>query len=172
LDKFSDTFSVQKHCIPEFTYKENRMKLLLACSSGGHFATMKEVKLFWSQHERIWVTDRKKDTSALDNGENVYWLPYQAPRDILRLLGNIPSTIKIIWQEKPDVVVLTGASIAINFAFVARVLGVRVVYIESISRFEELSFSGKVVYPVVNEFYVQWPQLCKKYPKANFKGYV
>lgn len=146
---------------------------MLVCTSGGHFATMKSLKSFWSQHQRIWVSDKQKDTiSALDKGEIVYWLPYQAPRDILTLLQNIPTTLKIINVEKPDFIVSTGASIAINFALMAKLLGIKFVFVESISRSQELSLSGRFIYFLADEFYVQWPQLCEKYPKAIFRGYA
>ncbi|MEO1560085.1 MAG: UDP-N-acetylglucosamine--LPS N-acetylglucosamine transferase, partial [Cyanobacteria bacterium J06632_19] len=35
------------------------MKLLLVCTSGGHFSTMRRLESFWSNHERVWVTDWK-----------------------------------------------------------------------------------------------------------------
>ena len=146
---------------------------MLVCTSGGHFATMKSLKSFWSQHRRIWVSDQKKDTiSALDKGEIVHWLPYQAPRDILTLLQNIPTTLKIINAEKPDFIFSTGASIAINFALIAKLLGIKFVFVESVSRSQELSLSGRLIYLLADEFYVQWPQLCEKYPKAIFRGYA
>lgn len=148
------------------------MKVLLACSSGGHFATMRGLRPFWSQHDRIWATDRKKDTQALDGAESVYWLPYQAPRDVIRMVANLPATFRILRKEKPTMVITTGASVAVNFAFAAWLLGIRVVYVESISRSEELSLSGRCVYPIADEFYVQWPDLCQKYPKAVFRGYA
>ena len=148
------------------------MKLLLVCTSGGHFSTMRSLKSFWSVHERIWVTDLKKDTEILQENEKVYWLPYQAPRDLLALILNIPKTLRIICVEKPDLIISTGASIAINFALLAKVLGIKFIYIESISRAEELSITGKIVYLLSDEFYVQWPQLTKKYSKVLFKGYA
>ncbi len=148
------------------------MKLLLVCTSGGHFSTMRSLKSFWSVHERVWATDLKKDTEILEDNEKVYWLPYQAPRDLLALTLNIPKTLRILLQEKPDLIISTGASIAINFAFVAKLLGIKFIYIESISRAEELSVTGKIVYLLSNEFYVQWPQLSKKYSKVLFKGYA
>lgn len=147
------------------------MKFLLACTSGGHFATMKSLEGFWSCHDRVWVTDYKQDTQVLkDRGEVVDWMPYQAPRDVLRLLLNLPRTFVLLRKHQPDVVISTGASMAINFAIAARLLGIRFLFIESISRSEELSISGKVVYPLAHEFYVQWPQLCRRYPKAIFQG--
>jgi beta-1,4-N-acetylglucosaminyltransferase len=132
------------------------MKLLLACTSGGHFATMKSLESFWSEHDRIWVCDRNIDTeSLLIAKERVAWLPY-----------------KILAGSKPDLVISTGASIAINVCLMAKLLGIRFVFIESISRPDRLSVSGRVVYWMCDEFYVQWPQLCRKYRKAIFKGYA
>lgn len=148
------------------------MKLLLVCTSGGHFSTMRRLESFWCNHERVWVTDWKKDTKLLENGEKVHWLPYQPPRDIFALWRNIPQVFQIVGSEKPDIVVSTGASIAVGFAFAAKLFRKRFVYVESISRSEELSLSGKLVYKLSDEFYVQWPGLCRKYPKAIFKGYA
>lgn len=145
---------------------------MLACTSGGHFSTMRGLEPFWSQHERVWVTDLKQDTEILVEQDRVYWFPYQAPRDWLSVLINLPKTLKILRRERPDIVISTGASIAVNFMIAAKLLGVRFLYIESISRSEELSLSGKLVYPLADEFYVQWQQLTVKYPKAIFKGTV
>ncbi|MDF5724751.1 MAG: UDP-N-acetylglucosamine--LPS N-acetylglucosamine transferase [Rhizonema sp. PD37] len=152
--------------------KKKNMKIMLVCTSGGHFATMKSLSSFWSEHERVWVSDRKKDTIILEESENVHWLPYQAPRDVLALLRNLPETLKILRLEKPDVVISTGASLAINFAFLGKLLGKKFIFIESISRSYGLSISGRIVYSISDEFYVQWPELCEKYKKAIFRGYA
>ena len=148
------------------------MKLLLVCTSGGHFSTMLGLKKFWSQHDRAWVTDFKEDTKSIANEEDVYWLPYQAPRDWVAVLRNFPATVRIVQREKPDLVICTGASIAIDFGVAAKLLGCKFMYVESISRSTDLSVSGKLVYPIADEFYVQWEQLVGKYPRAIFKGTV
>lgn len=148
------------------------MKLMLVCTSGGHFATMRGMEPFWSQHERVWVTDFKEDTKVLSGREQVYWLPYQGPRDWIRFVLNLPKTFNVLFQERPDIVISTGASIAVNFAIVAKVLGIKFLFVESISRSDELSLSGKIIYPIADEFYVQWPKLTTKYPRAIFKGIV
>ncbi|KAJ7462370.1 glycosyltransferase family 1 protein [Mycena galericulata] len=46
----------------------------------------------------------------------------------------------------------------------------RVIYIESFARVESLSLSGKLLYPFVDRFVVQWPQLLKKAKGAEFHG--
>lgn len=46
----------------------------------------------------------------------------------------------------------------------------RIVYVESFARVHSLSLTGKLVYPFVDKFIVQWPQLLKKYDKAEYYG--
>lgn len=149
------------------------MKLILAASSGGHFSTMSSLEAFWQQHDRVWVTDLKADTAKLKEiDEQVVWLPYQGPRDFWAFLCNIPATFKILAREQPDIVISTGPSIAVNFAIAAKLMGIHFIYVESISRQHDLSLSGQLVYRLADEFYVQWPELCRKYPKVTFAGHV
>ena len=148
------------------------MKLMLVCTSGGHFATMRSLKKFWSQHERVWVTDYKADTLAIEDLEKVHWLPYQGPRDLKAFARNLLPSIKLVRDEKPDLIVSTGANIAVNFAIAAKLSGVNFMFIECLSRSTELSLTGKLVYPMCDELYVQWPNLTKQYRKAVFTGQI
>lgn len=45
-----------------------------------------------------------------------------------------------------------------------------IVFVESICRANTLSLSGLLLYHVVDEFIVQWPQLALKYPLARYIG--
>lgn len=146
------------------------MKILLACTSGGHFSTMRYLESFWAQHDRVWLTDHKQDTDSISGVETIHWVPYQGPRDILSFLRNLPKVLKLVSGQRPDVIVSTGASIAVSVAIAARLMGIRFIFIESLTRSQDLSISGKIVYYLSDEFYVQWPKLCEKYPKAQFKG--
>jgi beta-1,4-N-acetylglucosaminyltransferase len=149
------------------------MKILLVCTSGGHFATMKGLRDFWQSHERVWVTHEGADTQILEKwGEKVHWLPYQAPRNALHLANNLGKTLHILRQESPDLVISTGASIAVNFGYISKLMGKRLAFVESVSRAHRLSMSGRMIYPICDEFYVQWPELAKRYNKAVFRGYA
>lgn len=148
------------------------MKLLLICTSGGHFSTMRALESFWSQHERVWVTDYKEDTAILADSENVHWLPYQASRNALTFAKNLPATLKIVREEKPDLVISTGASIAVNFAIAAKLTGSKFIFVESLSRPRKLSMAGRLVYPICDELYVQWPLISERYKKAVFAGHI
>lgn len=49
---------------------------------------------------------------------------------------------------------------------------VLIVYVESICRVQTLSLTGKILYPISDYFFVQWPSLRDKYPKSIFLGRI
>ena len=148
------------------------MRLLLVCNPGGHFATMMGLKEFWSAHYREWVTYPKFDTERLRRQEIVHWVIMQEARMLGRTIINFFYALLILYQSKPDLVISSGASLAVPFIYASKLLGIRTVFIESISRSKSLSLSGKLVYYVVDEFYVQWPECLQYYPKAKYRGVV
>ena len=133
---------------------------------------MQSLRKFWTSHDRVWVTDRQSDTLILSQEEQVHWLPYQGPRDIVAFLKGIYPALRIVLKEKPDLVISTGASISVNFGLVSKILGCKFTYIESISRSQSLSLSGKIVYLLSDRFYVQWSSLTYRYKRASFEGHV
>ena len=85
---------------------------------------------------------------------------------------NVLEIIRIFWIERPSVLFSTGAEIAIPAFYVGKILfRTRLIYLETLTRVKELSLTGKVLYPVVDLFLVQWPELLKKAgPKAVYGG--
>lgn len=148
------------------------MKLLLVCNPGGHFSTMMGLKKFWKLYEREWVTYSKFDTEYLRDKEIVHWVTMQESRMLIRAILNFFKAILILRKSHPDIVLSTGASLAVPFILASKLFGIRTIFIESISRSKELSLSGRIVYPLVDEFYVQWPECVQRYPKAKYKGIV
>ena len=65
---------------------------------------------------------------------------------------------------RPKVVVTTGAGVAVPFAWVARLRGATVVYVESLARIEGPSLSYRLIAPVASRRYVQWPELARALP--------
>ena len=49
-------------------------------------------------------------------------------------------------------------------------LGGRVIFIESFAKTKSPTMTGKLTYKFADEFYVQWPEMLKIYPKAKYKG--
>jgi len=48
----------------------------------------------------------------------------------------------------------------------------KLIFFESWCRVRDLSLSGKLVKPIVDEFIVHWPELAKKYSKCKYLGKI
>ena len=72
----------------------------------------------------------------------------------------------------PDAVVSTGAGVAVPFLLIARLLRVRAVYVESFARQTNLSLSGRMLYPLLRDFFVQSERLAQQYERARFLGTI
>jgi UDP-N-acetylglucosamine:LPS N-acetylglucosamine transferase len=90
-----------------------------------------------------------------------------------RLLKAVPAFMRALWRERPHVIVSTGSEIAIPFFYIAPVLRIRTLFIESWCRVRTPSGTGRLVYPVADRFLVQWDPLLGRYgPKAKLGGRV
>ena len=148
------------------------MKLCLVASSGGHLLELVGLKAAWETHERLWVTFSKDDARALLAGERVVWAYHPTNRSLKNLMRNLWLAWRMLRRERPDAVISTGAGVGVPFLWVGRMLGIQTVYIESLARIQSLSLSGKLLYPTVHRFFVQWPDLVRQYPRAVYGGRV
>jgi UDP-N-acetylglucosamine:LPS N-acetylglucosamine transferase len=148
------------------------MKLCLVCSTGGHLLQLYLLKDMWMQHERFWVTFPGRDSEYFLGDEMVYFAYHPTNRSIGNLIKNFFLALKILRQENPDVILSTGAGVAVPFIIIGRMLGKKTIYLESMTRCNTLSLAGKLVYHIVNHFLVQNSELADKYKKAIFKGQV
>ncbi|MBU7583570.1 MAG: UDP-N-acetylglucosamine--LPS N-acetylglucosamine transferase [Nostoc sp. TH1S01] len=143
------------------------MKVLLVCSSGGHFKGLQQLHHFWKNHERIWVTFHTATTEAALTGEKVYWAYSPTNRNLPNLLRNMLLAFKVINETRPQLILSTGAGVAVPFLIVGKLFGSQTVFVESVTRIKTLSLSAKLVLPFLNVLYVQWPQLQARYPQAE-----
>ncbi|MFH0974676.1 MAG: PssD/Cps14F family polysaccharide biosynthesis glycosyltransferase [Spirochaetota bacterium] len=149
-------------------------KIALVASSGGHLFELFSLKEFWKDKDYFWVSFKTKDAEYLldMDGINVYWAFYPTNRNIKNLIKNFLLAFKILKKEKPYALMSTGAGVAVPFIICAKLMKIKTVYLESITRMKELSLTGRLVYPFVDKLLVQWPELADKYKKAEFEGRI
>jgi len=143
------------------------MKVLLVCSTGGHFRVMQQLRPFWETHDRVWVTFSTPGTQAALAGETVHWAFSPTNRNLPNLMRNLWLAQAVIRKEKPDVVLTTGAGVAVPFIILGKLLGCRTSFIESVTRVSQLSLSARLTLPFIDALYVHWAQLRAKYPQAE-----
>ena len=148
------------------------MKICLVGSSGGHLAHLNMLKPFWKDEERFWVTFDKEDARSILKDEKMYPCHFPTNRNLKNLIKNTFLAIKVLKNEKPDVIISSGAAVAVPFFYIGKLFGAKTVYIEVFDRIDKPTVTGKLVYPVTDKFIVQWEEMKKVYPKAINLGSI
>lgn len=143
-----------------------KLKICLVGSSGGHLTHLFLLKPFWKEHERFWVTFEKEDAKSILKDEKLFPCFYPTNRNLKNLIKNTFLALKVLIKEKPDVIVSSGAAVAVPFFYIGKFFRMKTVYIEVFDRIDTPTLTGKLVYPITDKFIVQWEDMKKVYPKA------
>jgi beta-1,4-N-acetylglucosaminyltransferase len=146
--------------------------LLLVSSSGGHLLQMLELRPAWEHFDRVWIAFDKSDTRSLLAGERVIHAHGPTNRNLPNLLRNLRLARRVLREQRPSAILTTGAGLAVPFAWLGALFGIRTVYVESFTRMEELSLSARLIAPVAGRLYVQWPELAQTTSRLHFAGNV
>lgn len=95
-------------------------------------------------------------------------------RLFFRLFFSTFKFIRIFIKERPKILFSTGSEIAIPAFYISKILfGTKLIFMETIAKFDEPSLTGRFVYPVTDLFFVPWESLlCVYGKKAVFVGEV
>lgn len=150
----------------------NNIKICLVGSSGGHLTHLYMLKPLWENKDRFWVTFDKIDANSILKNERKYNCYYPTNRNLINLVKNTILAIKILHKEKPDLIISSGAAVAVPFFYLGKLRGTKTVYIEVFDRIDKSTLTGKLVYPITDKFIVQWEEMKKVYPKAINLGSI
>ena len=147
-------------------------EILLIASSGGHLSQLLQLNDLWPKERRHWITFETSDAVSLLARERTTWAHHPTNRNLLNLIRNFWLALSVVRPHKVQAILTTGAGVAVPFAVVGRLRGVRVVYIESMARITSPSLTGRLVYPFADKFIVQWPELQSVFERADWYGTV
>jgi len=91
-------------------------------------------------------------------------------RDMLKTLHSGCQSLQVLRRFRPKAVLSSGPSVAVPVCLCARLLGIKVIFVETGSRVTALSMTGRIMYRVAHLFFVQWPELQERYPRAIYAG--
>lgn len=146
------------------------MRVLLVCSPGGHLQQMLALEPAWRGNDRAWVTLPGADVDSLLAAEDVTLGHSPTNRSLKNLARNTALAWRLLRRRRPDAILSTGAGLAVPFFLIGRLLGIRLIYVESVTRTESLSLSGRIVYPLATRFFVQWPRVAERFRRAEYAG--
>ena len=147
-----------------------KKKICLAASGGGHLTELLRLSDSWRDYETFFVTTVPVVQNELKSTGKIYVVGECNRNNIGRVILVLLRCIKIILKERPGIVISTGAAAGCMTCFLAKILGAKIVWIDSITNVERLSLSGRMVRYIADLFLVQWPELMSKYRKVEFAG--
>ena len=151
---------------------KERFRICLAASAGGHLSQLLRLADGWASCDVFYITTTGVAAKQLSKSGKVYVVgesnrehPIEVLRVLVRCIGHI-------MREKPDIVISTGASVGCIACIVGKLLGARIIWVDSITNVERISLSGRMVRYIADLFLVQWPDLAKKGQKIEYAGAV
>lgn len=147
-------------------------KICFAASSGGHFEQLLMLKPLMDEYDSFIVTEAT-DYKAIIKDKKMYYI-HQVNRKektmLFWMIANSFKSLKIVMIEKPDVIITTGVLAMIPLCLIAKLLGKKLIYIESFAKITSPTETGKLMYKYADRFYVQWETMKRFYPKAICLG--
>ena len=150
--------------------EHNKIRICIACSTGGHLVEARELGPVYEKYDHFYFTFSGGVANEMKKTTRVRSIPNVVRHNPLSwIIGAVLSAYIAIF-ERPDVIISTGAGIAVFFCIFAKLLGAKLIFIESMARIERPTLTARFLYPFADLFLVQWPELMKYFPKAKFLG--
>ena len=147
-------------------------KICFIASTGGHFEQLIMLKPIMDRNDSFIITE-KTSYQSIKDGRRTYYLKQvnrQEKTWIFKMLVNTIESFKIFIKEKPDLVISTGALATIPMCLIAKVFRKKLIFIESFAKINSPTLTGKLLYKFADQFYVQWKDMMRLYPKGIYKG--
>ncbi|WP_242086685.1 UDP-N-acetylglucosamine transferase subunit ALG14 [Microbacterium lacticum] len=120
---------------------------------------------------RTWVTFPTADAvGALRDERDVVWAHHPTTRNVPNLWRNTLLAWSVLRSRRPDLIVTTGAAVALPYFVLSRLFGAQTVYIEVYDRVDSPTLTARLCSPFTDLFAVQWPEQSALYRETSMIG--
>lgn len=130
-------------------------RLLAIASGGGHWVELMRLAPVFAEYDTAYVS-MFDNYRALVNGRPCYVLPDASRFRLITFIPIIWKSLVILLRVRPNAVITTGSAPMLPMLILARLLGIRTLWIDSIANPEMLSTSGKIARSVAHHCVSQW----------------
>lgn len=135
-----------------------RKKILAISSGGGHWIELLRLRPAFAGHFVVYATVSEAYRAHIGNA------PLRVISDATRwdrigLMRTSAQVLRLLLEERPDVVVSTGALPGFFGVVLGKRLGAKTIWLDSLANVEELSMSGQKVAPHADLWLTQWEDL-------------
>jgi UDP-N-acetylglucosamine:LPS N-acetylglucosamine transferase len=142
------------------THRGSPTKLLAVSSGGGHWVQLLRVAAAFQNCVVTFATTHASYRSQV-TGHKFYTVNDSSRSNIFGLVKTAGQLAWIMWTEKPDIVISTGAAPGYLALRLARLINAKTIWLDSIANVDQLSLSGLRVGRYADLWLTQWPHLAK-----------
>jgi UDP-N-acetylglucosamine:LPS N-acetylglucosamine transferase len=144
-------------------------RILAVASAGGHWVQLSRLAPAWDGCAVTYVTTDPGLRAGIEEAAAARGQPRPGFRTVveasrwqkLRLIRAAAQMGAILLRTRPHAVITTGAAPGFLALRLARAMGIRTVWVDSIANAEELSLSGKMAGRHADLWLTQWPHLAR-----------
>ncbi len=151
------------------------LRICLAASGGGHVRQLLDLEPLWAGRDYFFVTEDTALGQSIAASHEAMLVPHVALgqarlgapfRMMAAAVRNMARSASIIWRKRPDVVITTGAGSVFFTALWARIMGARIIAIDSFARFRGPSMFARIVGPIAYVRIAQSAESAKQWGDA------
>lgn len=148
------------------------LTICLAASAGGHLSQLLLLQPVWQarEHSVICVSTGMMVREKLEAIGKTYIVGECNRQHPINTFTVMIKCLRIIFRERPDVVLSTGAAAGFLMCFFGKFAGAKIIWLDSIANTNRLSMSGRMIRPFANLVLSQWPEVAAGYPNVEYVG--
>ncbi len=156
----------------------SKQKVMFIASTGGHLEELLQLKSMFKDYDYCLITEKTKSNMYLKGTyhSKVHYLIYGTKHHFLiypfKLFINCFISLFYYLKYRPNYIITTGVHTAGPMCCIGKILGSKIIYIETFANMVTKTSTGKLLYPISDKFIVQWESMKKIYPKADFGGWI
>lgn len=153
-------------------------RVMFISSTGGHFSELMKLEPLFSKYKVTLVTESSSNKKKLKKEYkkyNIHFLLKHSNFKILFLFNlfiNCFISCFYFMIYRPKYIVTTGAHTAGPMCCIGKLLGSKIIFIETMANINTKTTTGKYIYKFADLFIVQWEDMLKVYPKAVYGGWI
>lgn len=133
-------------------------RLLAVSSGGGHWVELLRLSPVFEKHDVAFVTVNDSYRTQV-RGRRFYRVNDASRWNKVGLVILALRLAFIVWKEKPEVIISTGAAPGYFALRLGSLMGARTIWLDSIANVERLSLSGQLIGKHAQLWLTQWPHL-------------
>jgi hypothetical protein len=134
---------------------------MAVASGGGHWVQLLRLRPAFANCDTLFVTVHESYRSQVAD-HRFYVIPDATRWNKLGFLIMAFKLALIVWKERPEIVISTGAAPGYAALRLGRLIGARTIWLDSLANVEKLSLSGAKIGRYADLWLTQWEHLAKR----------